>query len=368
MEIIHLVLGKANPQRMNGVNNMVHELASRQKLAGQKVEVWGITKNPAHDYPERVYTTLLFQQPVIPFWIPPSLKLAIRTKKQGTIFHLHGGFIPVMYAVARILWGAGIPFVFTPHGSYNALAMKKNYLSKKIYFNFFERPLLEYSLRVHVLGKSELVGLIDLYTTKKIQLIPYGFDCRQAVAVRGTSRTFKIGYCGRIDILTKGLKELLEGFRAFHQLIPESELWIIGDGGEMITFKSMISERGMGNEVVLHGARYGAEKNKLLAQLDVFAAPSRNEGLPTAVLEAAAMGIPCLVTEATNTGEWIRSYKAGYVMNHTCPKGIEVGLHNLYEQFRLPVNRKTAGENAQQMIREVFNWTTILKQFNQLYA
>ena len=51
MEIIHLVLGKANPLRMNGVNKVVHELAEQQCASGLKASVWGITAQPVHDYP-----------------------------------------------------------------------------------------------------------------------------------------------------------------------------------------------------------------------------------------------------------------------------------------------------------------------------
>ena len=53
MEIIHIILGKANPERMNGVNKVVHEMASNQTQRGYEVMVWGITTNPVHDYPER---------------------------------------------------------------------------------------------------------------------------------------------------------------------------------------------------------------------------------------------------------------------------------------------------------------------------
>ena len=49
MEIIHLILGKANPNRMNGVNKVVHELATTQVEKGISAEVWGITDNPVHD-------------------------------------------------------------------------------------------------------------------------------------------------------------------------------------------------------------------------------------------------------------------------------------------------------------------------------
>ena len=36
MEIIHIVLGKANPERMNGVNKVVFQLATKQAESGRK--------------------------------------------------------------------------------------------------------------------------------------------------------------------------------------------------------------------------------------------------------------------------------------------------------------------------------------------
>ena len=62
MEIIHLILGKANPDRMNGVNRAVHHLATSQAQNGMHVSVWGITPTPDSAYPDgRLYTTRLFR-------------------------------------------------------------------------------------------------------------------------------------------------------------------------------------------------------------------------------------------------------------------------------------------------------------------
>ncbi|MFT6199305.1 MAG: hypothetical protein ACJAQ2_001077, partial [Vicingaceae bacterium] len=51
LQVIHVLLGKANPNRMNGVNKMVNSLAEHQSIIGKDVTVWGITKNPVHNYP-----------------------------------------------------------------------------------------------------------------------------------------------------------------------------------------------------------------------------------------------------------------------------------------------------------------------------
>src|ERR1700678_2975143 len=103
MEIIHLILGKANPERMNGVNKVVHEMATNQVLLGYPVQVWGITAHPEHNYPARTFTTRLFQAYRNPFKIDPALKQAFLDYKGRIVVHFHGAFIPVFYSVSRFL-------------------------------------------------------------------------------------------------------------------------------------------------------------------------------------------------------------------------------------------------------------------------
>src|ERR1700759_820319 len=110
MEIIHVVLGKANPSRMNGVNKVVHELATRQQQMGERVTLWGITRFPKHDYPGRVYATRLFRAYRNPFRLDRALKEALAEKRRDTVFHLHGGFIPAFFSLAVALHERNIPY------------------------------------------------------------------------------------------------------------------------------------------------------------------------------------------------------------------------------------------------------------------
>ena len=369
MEIIHLVLGKANPCRMNGVNKVVNELATRQVISGATVEVWGITNNPVHDYPPRNYTTQLFQALKNPFSLSLELKNAIRIRQGNVVFHLHGGFIPAMYSVALLLKKHDIPLVFTPHGSYNTIALHKNGLTKRIYFSLFEKRLLAAATHIHCLGKSEVSGLNAIYPNNKAVLIPYGFEIPGPTrSVAAAATPFIIGFCGRIDIYTKGLRELMRGFMLFNRRYPESQLWIIGDGAERAKLEKMARYWGIDHAIVFYGSRYNEEKNNLLQQCHVFAAPSRNEGLPTAVLEAAALGVPCLVSEATNTGDMIRQYDAGYVIQTTDEFLVYHAIVHLYERIVEQKGLAVLKQHSRQMVSEAFNWNTIVSKFLPLYT
>ena len=61
MKIIHLILGRANPNRMNGVNKVVHNLATVQSQKGYTIEVWGITSSylKEDEFKDRNYDSII---------------------------------------------------------------------------------------------------------------------------------------------------------------------------------------------------------------------------------------------------------------------------------------------------------------------
>jgi hypothetical protein len=103
MEIIHIVLGKANPERMNGVNKVVFQLATKQAESGRNVSVWGITKDPVKNFPERAFSTLLFPLGKHHFALDSTLKAAIKAHADKAVFHIHGSWVSTFWAVASTL-------------------------------------------------------------------------------------------------------------------------------------------------------------------------------------------------------------------------------------------------------------------------
>ncbi|MCA6362152.1 MAG: glycosyltransferase family 4 protein [Bacteroidetes bacterium] len=367
MEIIHLILGKANPERMNGVNKVVFELASKQTTQGHNVQVWGITQNPEHDYPPRNFSTRLFLASRNPFAMSRKLSEAIAQKKGKAVFHIHGGFIPLFYSAALWMKKNNIRFVFTPHGSYNTIARRKSSLRKKIYTILFERKLLEAASVVHCIGQSEIHGLHEVMPGKEAALLPYGFEAADECAPRYEQHAdFIVGFCGRIDVYTKGLDALIDGFAEFAKNNNRTQLWIIGDGAELERLREMTVSHGIQHKVKLWGSRFGNDKTALLKYISVFAHPSRNEGLPASVLEAASLGVPCLISEATNLAEAVQNYHAGEVIHSTSASEVEQALCKIYGEVqngKMPALRY----GARQMIRQAFSWERIIPEFQQLY-
>jgi glycosyltransferase involved in cell wall biosynthesis len=367
MEIIHLILGKANPMRMNGVNKVVHEMATNQVLRGYPVEVWGITARPVHDYPERNFATRLFRSGKNPFHVDPELKRALLEKKGNIVVHIHGAFLPVFYSISRFLHCQHIPFIITPHSTYNKLMMKKNALLKRFYFLFFERHLLNRASVIHLLGKSEREGLAAIYHNKKTKLIPYGFSRESSVVPTIKADIFTVVYCGRMATFSKGLDILLEGFAPFNRRHPNTRLVLIGDGKDKEKLRELTRKLGISSSVVFTGSLFGGEKIKMLRESHVFAHPSRSDGLPATILEAAALGLPCVVSDATNMCREIDLFDAGYPMKRLDPDEFCRGLEEMYRRIAVAGEAEVLQHNAWCMIDTSFDWSWILEEFDSLY-
>lgn len=367
MEIIHLILGKANPERMNGVNKVVYQLASRQAATGRKVEVWGISHDMTHNYGERNFVTRLFQAKKNPFQVDQPLVKAILSRKHNTVFHLHGGWIPVYATISAILKKNHISFVITPHGAYNTIAMNRSKWVKKLYFQMFEKRLLERAEVIHAIGQSEVAGLSQIYPNDHSLLLPYGFDIPGVHGVKMSNpNDFIIGFVGRLDIHTKGLDLLIEAFAQFHRQVPDSKLWIVGDSDEKNMLAKMIQQAGLEEDVILWGSKFGKEKEALFQKMDVFVHPSRNEGMPAAVLEACSFEIPCIVSEATNVDHFILKHKAGLAIPNNHAASLSSALLKIYEMKRFG-EIKEMGKNARSMIIHEFDWNHILDKMDILY-
>jgi glycosyltransferase involved in cell wall biosynthesis len=75
--------------------------------------------------------------------------------------------------------------------------------------------------------------------------------------------------------------------------------------------QSLARNLGISRDVTFTGQANGIE---MMAGFDVFLLPSRYEGLPYALLEAAASGLPIITTDVGGAGVVVRDGENGYVL------------------------------------------------------
>lgn len=102
---------------------------------------------------------------------------------------------------------------------------------------------------------------------------------------------------GGMDQMYKGFDILLNAFNLLIKKVPHATLTIIGDGIHKSKLEDLANYLGLGNNVLFTGqVQSGEGIRSYLNKSDLFVLASRTEGLPRVIIEAMAVGLPCIGT------------------------------------------------------------------------
>lgn len=113
----------------------------------------------------------------------------------------------------------------------------------------------------------------------------------------------------------KGFDRLLRALPAVMASRPEVKLDVIGEGPERPKFERMTLELGLRDHVDFHGFVERARVPEFLARARVVVAPSRFEGMPYALLEAAAAGRPIVATRVGGIDQVVADGQTGILVD-----------------------------------------------------
>lgn len=123
-----------------------------------------------------------------------------------------------------------------------------------------------------------------------------------------------IAYVGRLS-WEKDVATLLRGFARAQGLHPEipARLLLVGEGRDRAALEGLAAELGVADSVRFHG--HAANPHALVTRCRVFALTSLFEGLPNALLEAVALGVPCVSTDCpTGPREILLDGRGGWLV------------------------------------------------------
>ncbi len=148
----------------------------------------------------------------------------------------------------------------------------------------------------------------------------------------------------------KGSLTLVRALSSLGGAHSDARLVLAGDGDRSVV-RTEAERLGVSDRVDLPGWMDAEDCRRLLLAAHVFALPSREEGLPVALLEAMAAGLPSVVTPVGGIPDAFVEGRHGYFVAPDDPDALARSLQNLLDD---PAGSRSMGANARNDATERF--------------
>ncbi len=161
----------------------------------------------------------------------------------------------------------------------------------------------------------------------------------------------------------KGVYDLLDVIPEVVTKVPTGIFFLAGDA-EVEKVSAIVADMRMTKHIKILGWVDGTRKVDLLKKSTIFVMPSYHEGLPMALLEAMAFGIPCVVTAVGGIPEVIRDGENGMLIDPGDRAGLKEAILSLASDAAL---REKMGLAAFNTIRQSYSTDGYLSRLASLY-
>jgi glycosyltransferase involved in cell wall biosynthesis len=181
---------------------------------------------------------------------------------------------------------------------------------------------------------------------------------RQRLGVRGDP---VIGAIARLSPV-KGLDHLIRAVPGLMQRFPNIQLLLVGDGPAKDDLVRLAYQLGIADRVAICPS---VEDTRLpLALMQVFVAPSLEEGFGLATVEAMAVGVPVVVSRVGGLSQVVEHGLSGWVVPPADPEAIRLAVEHLLSDSQL---RQNIAQAARKRVQERFDFNRTVLEVEQVY-
>lgn len=354
-----------------GVGAAVLDIYSNLQHRNKKliVDILSLKSSALHDSENILLNSKTFKR-----FPPNSLGLSIpllknAVKSDADIVHLHGVWMATsIYPIVSKLTNK-TPYVISPHGMLDPWILNRGKAKKKIAKLLYEKYSWSKCSVFHALNTAEADAILKIIPNAKIKIIPNGIHVNKdnKPIIPNPDKVVQILFLGRFHE-KKNIHSLIKGVNLIPSKIYESYPFVLniagwGDEGYTKTIKNLINESDT-KRFNFIGPVFGLEKDRLLNQSDLFILPSFSEGLPVAILEAWANGLPVIMSDFCNLPD-------AFVNGCALSVGTEpTSISNIIQEFLfLNMNQRHDLASAGfDYVEENYNWDVVCKSFEDLYT
>ncbi len=291
--------------------------------------------------------------------VPKALWLAHVAREWGAE-HLHShwaGTTATLTMVASTF--SGIPWSFTAH---RWDIVENNLLKEKVQHASLARFISEDGLR--------MARILGIGTAHNAQVLYMGVAL--PAEVKRQSGEWPIVICPARLVDVKGHRFLLEAWRILRKRGVHGELWLAGDGALRSQLQSFAQSFGLQHSVKFLGTLGHEELLRIYKEIPISAAVLAStdlgrgvhEGIPVALMEAMAYGIPVVATSAGGTPELVKP-GTGLLVPPADPLALADALQTLLQDWTL---LRQIGDRGRQHVRETHDIARITSELARILA
>ena len=165
---------------------------------------------------------------------------------------------------------------------------------------------------------------------------------------------------------SKGVDVLLHAWARLLPMLPDHlrpTLWLVGEGVLKAQLTRIAAALHIQESITFLGSR--KDILDLLQQAWAFVLPSRYEGMPNALLEAMACGLPCVATQVSGSEDLINNNSNGLLVPSEQPAALAFALRSIIEDTDLA---QQLGNAARATVERDYQLSRIVNQCAALYS
>lgn len=188
-------------------------------------------------------------------------------------------------------------------------------------------------------------------TETTVHVVPFGVDVGAFKPMTSNKQGLRIGTVKSLET-TYGIDYLLRVFALIHETLPDVTLHIVGEGSQRSALTKLADELGISASTTFYGGIANAEVPEFLSSLEIFFALSRAESFGVSVIEAAACGLPAIVSNVGGLPETVEEGQTGFVMS---TEDLPAIAEKAIQMLRNETLRSQLSNNAVKMVEEKYS-------------
>lgn len=291
---------------------------------------------------------------------PGLLRWLSREARLADVVHVHAGRDGVTLPALAVAQARGAATVVQTHG----MVAVDGRLKSRVLDSLATRRLLARASQLLALTDAEERDLPRVAGRPvEVRRIRNGVDLEPARPGGAPPDAPDVLYCARLHARKRPVA-FVEAAALVLQDHPTARFALVGpDEGQLPAVRTAVEARGLGRSVTYEGALPYDRVTARMARSSVYVLPSVDEPFPMSLLEALALGLPCVITDSTGISAVLAERGAALVTDGS-PAELAAAVGRFLDD---PGLRGRTGAAALDAVREVFSLSAVVDDLEDAY-